>query len=63
MTATPERKPHYRRPPTWGIHDASGVRYPGGDGATWWDDARPADPEPAGARPEPAAIYGADCTT
>jgi hypothetical protein len=44
MTDTPEHKPRYHRPPSWGIHDASGVRYPGGDGPTWWEDARPADP-------------------
>lgn len=63
MTDTPERKPRSRRPPSWEIHSAVGVHVAGGDGPTWWDDARPADPAPARARPAPAAIYCADCTT
>jgi hypothetical protein len=39
-------KPRRRRPPTWEIHSASGVRIAGGEGPDWWDRARPADPEP-----------------
>ena len=62
MTATPERKPRYRRPPSWEIHSATGVRVPGGTGASWWDSAGVTDPEPAAARPEPLPIFGADCT-
>jgi hypothetical protein len=46
MSETPERKPRRRRPPTWEIHSAAGVRIAGGEGPDWWDRSRPADPEP-----------------
>jgi hypothetical protein len=61
MSETPERKPRYRRAPSWEIHAATGVRVPGGDGPTWWTDAGAA-PEPAATRTEAPAIYSADCT-
>ena len=55
MSETPERKV-YRRPPSWQIRAADGtLRRVGGDGPTWWDDARSVEPTLA-------PIYGADCS-
>jgi hypothetical protein len=59
-TETP--RPRSRRP-TWAIHSAAGVRYPGGDGPEWWTTSAPDDvaPDPADGCTGAIPIYSEDC--
>jgi hypothetical protein len=51
-------RPRNRRPPSWEIHDATGVRVPGGTAPDWWTTSAPGyvAPEPTTASTEPVAI-------
>jgi hypothetical protein len=53
MSRERERKRRYRRPSSWEIHSAAGLRVPGGAEPTWWADARPTEPEPGPAPGRP----------